>query len=179
MESEKFEELSRILRGDLVKQETRMRKPLSLEKGIGLWRLSTGNSYRLCGLHFDLGKSTAKVVCQEFEETLYRKKDLFIRFTCMADEVQEVMSDFEEEYHFPQIVGAVDGCRIEINAQPGNKEDYLNRKQYYSMNLQGIFNPQLHFQLSWKYPRCKGFKAERNLQLGRKRRDFNRVYENG
>ena len=45
-----FEELSRILRGDLMKQETRMRKPASLEKRIafGLWRLSTGNSYRLC-----------------------------------------------------------------------------------------------------------------------------------
>lgn len=52
----------------------------------------------------------------------------------------------EEEYHFPQIVGAVDGCHIEINAPPENKEDYFNRKQYYSINLQGIVNPQLHFQ---------------------------------
>lgn len=101
MESEKFEELSRILRGDVVKQERRMRKPLSLERRIGLWRLSTGKSYRLGGLRFDLGKSIAKVVCQEVDEALYRKKDLFIRFTCVADEVQEVMNDFEEE---------VDGC---------------------------------------------------------------------
>lgn len=110
MESEKFEELSRILRGDVVKQETRMRKPVSLEKRIGLQRVSTGKSYRLGGLHFDLGKSIAKVVCQEVDEAFYRKKDLFIRFNCVADEVQEVMNDFEEEYHFPQIVGAVDGC---------------------------------------------------------------------
>lgn len=91
-------------------QETRMRKPVSLEKRIGLYRVSTGKSYRLGGLHFDLGKSIAKVVCQEVDEALYRKKDWFIRFTCVADEVQEVMNDFEEEYHFPQIVGAVDGC---------------------------------------------------------------------
>ena len=82
MERETFEELSRIIRGDLVKQETRMRKPVSLEKRIalGLWRLSTGNSYRSRGLQFGLGRSTAKVICQEFEEALCRKKDLFIRF---------------------------------------------------------------------------------------------------
>ena len=110
MESEKFEELSRILRGDVVKEERRMRKPVSLERRIGRWRLSTGKSYRLGGLRFDLGKSIAKVVCQEVDEALYRKKDLFIRFTCVTDEVQEVMNDFEEECHFPQIVGAVDGC---------------------------------------------------------------------
>ena len=146
MESEKFEELSRILRGDLVKQETRMRRPLSLEKGIGLWRLSTGNSYRLCGLHFDLGKSTAKVIFREFEEALCRNKDVFNRFPCTTGKDQEVMNDLEEEYHFPQIVGAVDGCHIEIKALPQDKEDHFNRKQYYSINLQGIVNPQLHFQ---------------------------------
>ena len=148
MERKTFEELSRIFRGDLMKQETRMRKPVSLEKriAVGLWRLSTGNSYCSCGLQFGLGKSTAKVICQEFEEALCRKKDLFIPFPYMADEVQAVMNDFEEEYHFPQIVGAVDGCHIEINAPPENKEDYFNRKQYYSINVQGIVNPQLHFQ---------------------------------
>ena len=61
MERETFEELCRILRGDLMKQETRMRKPVSVEKrvDVGLWRLSTGNSYRSCGLQFGLGKSTA------------------------------------------------------------------------------------------------------------------------
>ena len=101
---------------------------------------------RSCGLQFGLGKSTAKVICQEFEEALCRNKDLFIRFPYTADEVQAVMNDFEEEYHFPQIVGVVDGCHIEINAPPENKEDYFNRKQYYSINLQGIVNPQLHFQ---------------------------------
>ena len=175
MECETFEELNHIFCGDLMKQETRMRKPASLEKciAIGLWRLSTGNSYHSCGLQFGLGKSTAKVICQEFEEALCRKKDLFMWFPYVADEVQAVMNDFEEEYHFPQIVGAVDGCHIKINAPPENKEDYFNRKQYYSINLQGIVNPQLHFQ--W----FKGFKAERNLQPGWKQRDFNCVHENG
>ena len=34
-------------------------------------------------------------------------------------------------------MGAIDGCHIEINAPPDNHEDYFNRKQHYSVNLQG------------------------------------------
>lgn len=148
MELETFEELCRVLRGDLIKQEMRMRKPVSIEKrvAVGLWRLSTGNSYRSCGLQFGLGKSTAKVICQEFEEALCQRKEQFIQFPYTEDEVQEAMDEFEQEYKFPQIVGAIDGCHIEINAPPENKEDYYNRKQYYSINLQGTVNSQLLFQ---------------------------------
>ena len=82
----------------------------------------------------------------QLKEALCRKKDLFIRFPYSEDEVQEAMDTFEEESKFPQIVGAIDGCHIEINAPPENKEDYFNRKQYYSINLQGTVNSRLLFQ---------------------------------
>ena len=36
------------------------------------------------------------------------------------------MDEFEEEYGIPQIVDAIDGCHIEINAPPDNPEDYFN-----------------------------------------------------
>ena len=55
------------------------------------------------------------------------------------------MDDFEKEYGIPQIVGAIDGCHIEINAPPDNHEDYFNRKQQYSVNLQAIVNCNLKF----------------------------------
>ena len=87
------------------------------------------------------------MICQEFEEALWqKKKDLFICFLYTDDEVQEEMDDFEKEYKFTQIVGAIDGCHIKINAPPENKDNYLDRKQYYSINLQGIVNSWLLFQ---------------------------------
>ena len=55
------------------------------------------------------------------------------------------MDDFEESYRIPQIMGAIDGCHIEINAPPDNHEDYFNRKQHYSVNLQGIVDSNLKF----------------------------------
>ena len=53
---------------------------------------------------------------------------------------------FEEQYHFPQIVGAIDGCHIEIKAPPENHEDYYNRKQFYSIVLQAIVDSDLLFR---------------------------------
>lgn len=128
MASVTFEKQSHILCGYLIIQETETQKPISLEKckAVGLWRLSTANSHRSCELQFGLGKSTAKVIFREFEEALCRNKDVFNRFPYTTDEDQEVMNDLEEEYHFPQIVGAVDGCHIEIKALPQNKDDYFS-----------------------------------------------------
>ena len=72
MEHEVFDELCRILHIDLTRQETRWKKCVSVENRVagGVWKLSTGNSSRSCGLQFGLGKSTAEVICQEFEEAL-------------------------------------------------------------------------------------------------------------
>ena len=48
------------------------------------------------------------------------------------------MNEFEEEYRIPQIVRAIVGCHIEIDAPPDNHEHYFNRKQHNSTNLQAI-----------------------------------------
>lgn len=58
-------------------------------------------------------------------------------------------------YGIPQIVGAIDGCHIEINAPSQDREDYFNRKQYYSVNLQAIVDANLTFiHATVGYPGC-------------------------
>lgn len=86
------------------------------------------------------------MICQEFEQALSDKNDMFIRFPYTEDEVQEAIDGFEKDYDFPQIVGAIDGSHIEIKAPSENHEDYYNRKQYYSVVRQGIVNSKLMFQ---------------------------------
>ena len=53
-------------------------------------------------------------------------KDCFITFPLTNEEIGEKIEEFEELYGTPQIVGAIDGCHIEINAPPQNHEDYFN-----------------------------------------------------
>ena len=134
---ETFEYLCDLVRAKLQKQHTRFQVPVSVEErvGLALWPLATGNSYRSCGLQFELGKSTAKIICSEFEQAVFDLKDCFITFPLTNEEIGEKIEEFEELYGIPQIVGAIDGCHIEINAPPQNHKDYFNRKQHYSVNL--------------------------------------------
>ena len=137
MTRETFEYLCDLVRVNLQKQYTKFRSPVSVEErvGLALWRLATGNSYRSCGLQFGLGKSTAKSICSEFKQTILNLKDRFIKFPLTIQEIRNKMDEFEESYGIPQIMGAINGCHIEINAPPDNHEDYFNRKQHYSVNL--------------------------------------------
>ena len=80
----------------------------------------------------------AKIICSEFKQAIFNMKDRFIKFPLTIQEIRNKMDEFEESYGIPQIMGAIDGCHIEINAPPDNHEDYFNRKQHYSVNLQEI-----------------------------------------
>ena len=151
-----FDELCDLLRADLLKQETRMRRTVYAKRvGVGVWRLATGNSFRTCGLQFGIGTSTAKQVCYEFERALCRRINLFIKFPNTPAEIKAVMDEFEKQFHFPQIVGAIDGSHIEIKSPVENHEDYFNRKHYYCVNLQAIVDSELLFRhVAVGFPGC-------------------------
>ena len=81
------------------------------------------------------------------------RKDQFINFPLTRRDREEKMNEFIDEYGIPQTVGAIDGCHIEINAPPQNKEDYYNRKQHDSVILQAIVDCSLKFlHVSVGYP---------------------------
>ena len=75
-------------------------------------------------MQFGLGKSTAKIICSEFEQAIFDLKDRFIKFPLTIEENREKMAreEFEEMYGIPQIVGEIVGCHIEINAPSQNHE---------------------------------------------------------
>lgn len=52
---------------------------------------------------------------------------------------------FFERSNFPGVIGAIDGCHIEIKAPKHNAIDYYNRKAFHSMILQGVCNHQMIF----------------------------------
>lgn len=72
MSCQTYDELCNVLRVDLIKQDTRMCRPVSVEKrvAVGIWRLATTDTYRSCGLQFGIGEWTAKVISDQFESAL-------------------------------------------------------------------------------------------------------------
>ena len=60
-------------------------------------------------------------------------------------EVQTIIREFKEISGFPQAAGAIDGCRIRIKAPLKDAEDYINRKDYHSIILQGLVDNNYMF----------------------------------
>ena len=60
-------------------------------------------------------------------------------------EVQTIIREFKEISGFLQAAGAIDGCRIRIKAPLKDAEDYINRKDYHSIILQGLVDNNYMF----------------------------------
>ena len=135
-----FDYICQMLGPDLTRQNTRFRRAIPLTKrvGIALWRLGTGNSYRTTGITFGQGKSTVIKICENFMEALIRHKNEFIHFPTDARDVAQAIRKMETVAGLPNAVGAIDGSHVSIKAPQVNHEDYFNRKQNYSINLQGV-----------------------------------------
>ena len=60
--------------------------------------------------------------------------------------VQAIIREFEQISEFPQAVGAIDGCHIRIKSPFKDAEDYINRKNYHFVVLQGMVDSDYLFR---------------------------------
>ena len=68
--------------------------------------------------------------------------DEFIKIPT-GQKAQAVMEAFAEKKGFPGVMGAIDGTHIPIKAPRHNHEQYINRKGFFSVQLQVICDPDL------------------------------------
>ena len=55
------------------------------------------------------------------------------------------MNKFELKYGLPQVAGVIDGSHVKIKAPQEDHEAYYNRKQCYSIVLQGVTDSECKF----------------------------------
>ncbi|XP_071486760.1 uncharacterized protein [Diadema antillarum] len=63
----------------------------------------------------------------------------------MVGQFQDVVDKFDTTLGFPQAAGAIDGTHIPIKAPEEAKEDYFNRKHFYSVVLQAVVDADGRF----------------------------------
>ena len=85
-----------------------------------------------------LDKSTVCRIIRRVTLTLSRKVDQFIRFPRTQQERDAAKQGFYDIANFPCTIGCVDGTHIRIIAPTDNECDFVNRKRYHSINVQGI-----------------------------------------
>ena len=142
-----FQHICGLVGPQLMRQNTILREAITVEKrvAVALWRLATGISYRTVGLTFGIGRCTAMNVKDEFCSALMRRANDFIKFPKAEAETRQAIQKFQDISHFPQVVGALDGSRIPIKAPNEEPNEYVNRKSFHSIVLQGVADANRKF----------------------------------
>ena len=123
----------------------RGRPPVELRKQIllTLWILGNPECLRSVADRFDVCRATAYRVYRRVCKAIVRHlMDEFIKFP-IGQKAQAVMEAFEGKKGFPGVMGAIDGTHIPIKAPKNNHEQYINRKGFFSVQLQVICDPDL------------------------------------
>ena len=144
-----FESIIDLVEQNMAKADTLFRKAAPTERvGVGLWRLSTGNSFRTISKVFGIGKSTVIKLVNELISEVVRMAPEFIKFPKTTSEIGAKIRSFCDftGCKISQVLGAIDGTHIEILAPSSDsKVDYFNRKQKFTVNTQAVIGANLEF----------------------------------
>lgn len=128
------------LRGELQHNENWVRKPIDVETkvGIALYKLASCSEYRIVGNQFGVHKASVyrclKQFCAAVIKILLPEE---IKMPNMED-AASICAEFKRKSGIPMILGAIDGCHIPVTPPTDGYRDYINRKTWASVVLQGI-----------------------------------------
>ncbi|XP_066600749.1 putative nuclease HARBI1 [Prorops nasuta] len=111
---------------------------------IAIWMLATPSSFRCVSDRFGVSKSTSWHCTMRVVIALYKKVNLFIKWPS-ANEGMKTMEATQRKYGFPGVLGAIDGTHVKIVKPEEHPEAYINRKGYYSIQLQVVCDHELKF----------------------------------
>ncbi|KAM3857630.1 uncharacterized protein ACN63O_018676 [Diretmus argenteus] len=118
--------------------------PMQKKKVMFFWYLANQNSFRELSDKFDVSQGAAHNVIVEVLDLTCLLASSFITWPTDCEKRTNT-AVFSRVCGIDGIVGAIDGCHIKIQRPPIRGGDYLNRKSFYSILLQGIVDDQGKF----------------------------------
>ncbi|KAK3923960.1 Protein ALP1-like [Frankliniella fusca] len=113
---------------------------------VTLYWMAAGMSYRTCGNTFDIARQTAFDIIELVLDRIIGIIKRVIKKPDNLDQVGEQFSRMADSPAFTQCVGAIDGCQIYFIVDDAERnQEYINRKLYYSINLQGLVDHKCRF----------------------------------
>ncbi|XP_054089793.1 uncharacterized protein LOC105219985 [Zeugodacus cucurbitae] len=130
MSRESFSTLCNEL-SHIGKHNTTYRECIPLEKriAIALYTLGSSAEYRTIGRLFGVSKASVCCILKDFCRGVWDK--LSSKYLTCSFLTQEKITECVEGFtkiRFPQCLGAVDGCHIEIRPSASDAVDYFNYK---------------------------------------------------
>jgi len=143
-----FDLLCEKLKNCLTPSDKTVRSVIDVQKqvAIAFYWLASSAEYRTIGNLFGVGKSTVCIcihkVCNAIVNNLLEQ---YVNFP-EGEELKRVIKGYQESWGFPNCAGAIDGSHISIIAPVDSHGDYINRKGYYSLILQGVCDHKYIFR---------------------------------
>ncbi|XP_060758403.1 uncharacterized protein LOC132901096 [Neoarius graeffei] len=120
------------------------RIPVQKKVVMVLWYLANQNCFRELADKFDVSQGAAHNVIMKMLDRICAIAEHHIVWPNDCQKAVQAAL-FKRLCGIDGIVGAIDGCHIRIQRPPVRGGDYLNRKAYYSVLLQGIVDDQGRF----------------------------------
>ncbi|CAN7981050.1 unnamed protein product, partial [Ixodes pacificus] len=143
-----FRYLVDVCRPAMTREETNMRKAISVEKrvAIGLYKLCSTAEDRTIAHLFGVGRSTVNGIYREFCATVVAKLEQSTVTMVRQSELHNHMLEFEAVCGFPSAIGALDGCHLAVSPPKDQDCDYHNYKGWYSVILLAIVDHRYVFR---------------------------------
>lgn len=111
---------------------------------MGLWFLGNKATYREMAELFGLSESAVFSAVQTFITIICSVGKNYIKWPTVI-EAEDIEMNFKLMAGFPGVIGAVDGCHIEIKAPSEAQSDYIDRTNRHSINLMAVCNSEKLF----------------------------------
>lgn len=139
-------DLCRRFQNDLQRATARSRAfPVSLQIMVALRFYATGSFQMVNADVHNVSRTSVSKITKDVTQCLVGVCREFVVMPTDVAELRTIMHGFYEYANFPNVVGAVDGTHIRIKAPSTDEHLYVNRKNYHSINVQGVCNSQMKF----------------------------------
>ena len=136
-----------MLQDDLTARTRRNRAlPSIIQLLVALRFFACGAFYNAIGDTFGLHKSTLCRAVHNVASAIMKRVKFFVAFPEPdTDRFRQVQRDFYQKSGMGNIVGAIDCTHIRVMKPAENALDYLNRKGYFSINVQAVVDSACEF----------------------------------
>jgi hypothetical protein len=132
---------------EIPSEHLRGRPPVSVEKQllITMWVLGNPETIRSVSDRFNVTKSSVFRIVRRICHAIVN--NLAAQFICWpsGERLKQVTEQFQRKKGLPHCIGAIDGTHIPIKAPYDNPEQYVNRKKFHSVQLQGVCDADRFF----------------------------------
>ena len=137
-------QLCDIVRDDICRLTNRSSPlPVPLQVMVALRFYATGSFQTVIGDIHNVSKASVSRIVNGVSGAIARKSQHFISMPTNRQELLNISAQFGQISNLPNVLGAVDGTHIAIKAPVDEEHVYVNRKNFHSINVQGVCDANL------------------------------------